>query len=85
MNLGGEEYRGREIGLDLTLETKTEKSGPGKSDQNHFFHILARFSTLLTWNIAIRPISFEAAESQLFKAVKILEIGPLLQKLCIFL
>ena len=25
LSLGGEEYRGREIGLDLTLETKTEK------------------------------------------------------------
>ena len=64
---------------------KLKKSGSEKSDQNRFFHILAQFSTLLTWNMSIRRISFEAAESQLFKAVKIFENAPLVQKLCLFL
>ena len=52
---------------------KPKKSGSGKSDQNRFFQIPAQFSTLLTWNMSIRQISFEAADLRFLKLSKFLK------------
>ena len=56
-----------------------------ESAQNRLFHILAQFWTLLTWNLIFLIRPSQARESQLFKAVKIFEIDPLVQKLYLFL